>query len=48
MNIVDNNKVMIPEGADPTAVKYVLDDFMNRGIGGVKGALGILNQLGGK
>ena len=47
MNIVDNNKVMIPEGADPTAVKYVLDDFMNRGIGGVKGALGILNQLGG-
>ena len=38
---------MIPEGADPTAVKYIIGDIMDRGIGGVKGAMGIIRTLGG-
>ena len=38
---------MIPEGADPTAVKLIIGDIMDNGIGGVKGALGILKTLGG-
>ena len=41
-------RVMIPEGADPTAVKLIIGDIMDRGIGGVKGALKIMKQLGGK
>ena len=39
--------MMIPEGADPTAVKYIIGDIMNNGIGGVKGAMGLLKELGG-
>ena len=29
INVVDNGRVMIPEGADPTAVKYIIGDIMN-------------------
>ena len=47
INVVDNGRVMIPEGADPTAVKYIIGDIMNNGIGGVKGAMGLLKELGG-
>ena len=38
---------MIPEGADPTAVKLIIGDIMDRGMGGIKGAMGILRELGG-
>ena len=41
-------RVMIPEGADPTAVKLIIGDIMDRGIGGVKGALNIMKKLGGE
>ena len=47
INVVDNGRVMIPEGADPTAVKLIIGDIMNNGIGGIKGAMGILRELGG-
>ena len=47
INVVDNGRVMIPEGADPTAVKYIIGDIMNNGIGGIKGALSILREMGG-
>ena len=48
INVVDNGRVMIPEGADPTAVKLIIGDIMNNGIGGIKGALGIVKELGGQ
>ena len=48
VNVVDNMRVMIPEGADPTAVKLIIGDIMDRGIGGVKGALNIMKKLGGE
>ena len=47
VNVVDNARVMIPEGADPTAVKLIIGDIMDNGIGGVKGAMNILKDLGG-
>ena len=47
VNVVDNARVMIPEGADPTAVKLIIGDIMNNGIGGIKGAMSILKDLGG-
>ena len=47
INVVDNARVMIPEGADPTAVKEIIGGIMNNGIGGIKGAMGILKDLGG-
>ena len=47
VNVVDNARVMIPEGADPTAVKEIIGDIMNNGIGGIKGAMNILKDLGG-
>ncbi len=48
VNVVDNGRVMIPEGADPTAVKYIIGDIMNNGIGGVQGAMKIINSLQGR
>ena len=47
VNVVDNARVMIPEGADPTAVKMIIGDIMDNGIGGIKGAMKILKDLGG-
>ena len=41
---------MVPEGADPTAVKLIIGDIMDHGIGGVKGAIfamGMLRDIGG-
>ena len=35
LNVVDNNRVMIPEGADPVAVKMIVGDIMQNGIGGI-------------
>ena len=43
--MVDNGKVMIPDGADATAMKYILPDINKNSIGGVKGAMKLLTEL---
>ena len=48
LNIVDNNRVMIPEGADPTAVSQIIGKIMDNGIGGIKGGMALLREIGGE
>ena len=48
INAVDNSRVMIPEGANPYAVKMIVGEIMKNGIGGIKGAMEIIKELGGK
>ena len=47
MNVVDNARFMVPEGADPTCVKTIISEIQNNGIGGIRGAMGMVQELGG-
>ena len=47
INVVDAGKIMIPEGADPTAVKFIIGDVMNSGIVGYGGGKKIAKELAG-